>query len=181
MHPCPLSPKKSSIDKLHCVLYHRGMDKRLISTQAFFADLADLLKDGRQAAFTVTGMSMRPVIRHNRDRVVVRAPLPSELKKGDVVLVRASGDRYLLHRITRIRGDFVETTGDGNCFHDGYFPRDSVIAIVTVILRKGQEIDCRSLRWRLFSLLWMGLFPCRRLLFAAAHRLRRLFPRKESN
>ena len=48
-------------------------EKKLISSQELFSAIGELLAQGRQAVFTVTGMSMWPFLCHGRDQVVVQA------------------------------------------------------------------------------------------------------------
>ena len=105
-------------------------EKKLISSQELFSAIGELLAQGRQAVFTVTGMSMWPFLCHGRDQVVVEACKPEEIRVGDVVLLQTYLGNYLLHRVTKIKGDCFETTGDGNCFRDGYFPFSVVRARV---------------------------------------------------
>ena len=139
-------------------------EKRWIHSADLFLAIEELLAEGRQAVFTVTGMSMWPFLCHGRDQVVVEACDLEKVKKGDVVLFRTIFGTYLLHRITRMEEDGFVTTGDGNCFRDGKFPYCCIRAKVTCIVRKGKRIDCTSGKWKLISWIWMKLFPIRRCL-----------------
>ncbi len=140
-------------------------EKRWISPEDLFAAVQDTVENGSKASFTVTGMSMWPLICHGRDQVVVEAVSPETICKGDIVLLHAGQSGYLLHRITKIENDKIQTTGDGNTFHDGFFSKDCIIARVVVIKHPEREIDCSKWNWKLYGRVWMALYPIRPLLF----------------
>lgn len=82
---------------------------------------------------------MWPFLCHGRDSVVVESVAPEQVKKGDIVLLRVNENRYLLHRVTKASPDAIETTGDGNCFRDGAFPRSCIAARVAAVIRNGKK------------------------------------------
>lgn len=138
------------------------IDFKQISAKELFSAIEELLAEGRQAAFTVTGMSMWPFLCHGRDQVIVASCRPEEIRRGDVALLQTYYGNYLLHRVTKLRKDSFQTTGDGNCFRDGFFPFSCLRARVVRMVRKGKSIDCGSARWRLIFFIWMFLYPFRR-------------------
>ncbi len=142
-----------------------------IHTSELFDTLLPLLEEGLSAVFTVTGMSMWPFICHGRDQVVVESCNPGDLEKGDVILFQTQLGNYMLHRITGLKTDSFETTGDGNCFRDGWFPKECVKAKVIRIVRKGKTIDCNSPWWRFVFSIWMMLFPVRGILLRALRQI----------
>lgn len=142
-------------------------DKRLISSKVLFSAIAEQLAEHRQAAFTVTGMSMWPFLCHGRDQVIVEACRPKTLRKGDIVLLQTQIGDYLLHRITQVTAAGFVTTGDGNCLRDGEFSFSCVKAKVICLIRKGKRIDCNGWRWKIVSQIWMALFPIRKWIFKA--------------
>ena len=135
-----------------------------ISSEELFAAIEEILSNGKQAEFTVTGMSMWPFLCHGRDRVIVEKAAPDSLRKGDIVLFQTLRGTYLLHRITRLDGQRFQTTGDGVCLRDGWFPLEAVTARVVKLIRNQKEIDCHSRMWKCVFRLWMALFPIRGLL-----------------
>lgn len=152
-------------------LGHPGPGTAQISANELFSAMEELLAQGRQAAFVVTGMSMWPLLCHGRDRVVVEQCDPTALCKGDIVLLQTPLGNYLLHRVTKIQGDLIQTTGDGNCFRDGFFPRSCVKAQVVQVVRRGKVIPCSAFRWRLVFALWMQLYPFRGTLLSLLRRI----------
>ena len=154
-------------------------EKKLISSQELFSAIGELLAQGRQAVFTVTGMSMWPFLCHGRDQVVVEACKPEEIRVGDVVLLQTYLGNYLLHRVTKIKGDCFETTGDGNCFRDGYFPFSAVRARVVRMIRKGRNINCDSVYWKLVFFFWRQLFPSPEAAAGSAEMDQQVFSQKK--
>lgn len=154
-------------------------EKKLISSQELFSAIGELLAQGRQAVFTVTGMSMWPFLCHGRDQVVVEACKPEGIRVGDVVLLQTYLGNYLLHRVTKIKGDCFETTGDGNCFRDGYFPFSAVRARVVRMIRKGRNINCDSVYWKLVFFFWRQMFPVRKQLLGALRWISSFFHKRK--
>ena len=148
--------------------------RQLIAPELLFDAVEAELEAGREAVFTVTGKSMWPFIGHGRDQVVIAACSGDDLRIGDIILFYTPLTNYLLHRVTALRDNEFETTGDGNCFHDGWFPRDCVMAKVKTIIRDGRTINCGSVRWRFLFAVWRGLFPVRKPLLRMLKRLGRL-------
>lgn len=149
-------------------------EKRWISSKALFSAIEELLAEDRQAVFVVTGMSMWPFLCHGRDQVVVERCDQTRLKRGDVVLFQTALGNYILHRITRLDSEFFESTGDGNCFRDGRFPRTCIKARVRSFIRKGKTIPCDSPGWRAVFALWGMLFPVRGVLLKTLVRAGRM-------
>lgn len=74
----------------------------LLPNQLFFAEVEAMLAEGREVQIRMKGHSMRPLLRSERDQVVLTPCAdPARLQPGDVVLFRCEG-RHILHRILRI-------------------------------------------------------------------------------
>lgn len=136
--------------------------KQTVSTEILFPVLEELMGQGETIGFAVSGMSMRPFLFGGRDQVIAERAKPEKVKKGDIVLWRMPQGKYLLHRITGLKNGMFETTGDGNCFRDGWYPLECIKARITVVIRNDKEISCDSGMWRVLSSIWMILFPLRR-------------------
>ena len=147
-------------------------EKHLIAEHILFEEIKNQLAAGRMISFTVTGMSMWPFLCHGRDQVVIKLLGEENLKKGDIILFQTSNGKYILHRITRIKDDKIQTTGDGNYYHDGWITKECVIAKVDHIMRKGQKILMTDHKWRVLSDLWMRLFFIRKFLISGYLKLK---------
>ena len=110
-------------------------EKKLVSSDILFTAISEQLAQNRQAAFTVTGMSMWPLLCHGRDQVIVEKTDKKNVKIGDIILYRVSEERYILHRITCLKKDYFQTT------------------------------DCSQLKWSILFRIWMLLFPVRKWIF----------------
>ncbi len=116
--------------------------------------------------FTVVGGSMFPLIRVNRDKVMLVSVQPEEIKVGDIVLFPGhyKGGEYCLHRVWKLDGDRVQTFGDGNRKPDGWFPRSNILGKAKLIRRGKRTIDCDDLKWRRRAARWCALWRLRPLL-----------------
>ena len=139
-------------------------EKQWISSEILFTAILEQLKENRKAVFIVTGMSMWPFLCHGRDQVVIEKCDLKKLTTGDIVLFQTNQGHYLLHRITKIENGKFQSTGDGNCFRDGWFELSCIRAKVAYLIRKDKRIDCDLLRWKIVFKLWNILFPVRGFL-----------------
>lgn len=137
-------------------------EKKYIPNDEFFSAVCQTLEEGTDVDFTVTGNSMWPLLRHGRDRVILRRT--DGIRKGDIVLFEALPSKYLLHRVTRVSGSCFETAGDFNTFRDGKFPVSCVVGKATRVIRKGKVYETKSFLMRFCSFLWMVSFPIRKLI-----------------
>lgn len=118
-----------------------------------------LAEDGR-LVYPNVGTSMMPLLRQHRDLMVIETPPPGRRKRYDAVLYRR-GERYILHRILRVRAQDYVICGD-NCRKREYGITDAqIIGVLTAVVRDGVEIPVSSLRLRLYAHLWCDLFPLR--------------------
>ena len=141
----------------------KSKDRCLLPPNELFAAIDQLLQDGYDAEFTVTGNSMWPMLAHGRDSVTIRKPGDFPIKKGDVVLLQTERG-YLLHRVTRLKNGMLQTTGDYNCYRDDYVTAQCVLGTVVCFTRKGKQVSCTDPFYRVCSWLWRLLFPLRPLL-----------------
>ncbi len=130
-----------------------------------FPMLLELLDKGLPASFTVSGMSMWPLIRGGKDVVFLKKCNPQKMKNGDIVLLHTPDSIYLLHRIVKISKDGYTTAGDSKCRVDGTFPKDCVKAQVDIVCKGKRRIHCNRFYWRILFTVWRLLFPVRRQIF----------------
>ena len=181
---------------------HREADGSITLPLAeMFPVMQERLAQGQEVVFTVTGNSMSPFIRHQRDQVALVACDPTTLKVGDVPLYRRDNGQFVLHRIverddgcTRTvwgekkarpsAADDLEYTmlGDAQWQLEPHIRPDQILAVATAFVRLGRRWKCDSPAYRRHRLMWHRLLPVRRWLMALDRRLwwrfRRLFPYK---
>lgn len=150
------------------------MEKMIIDNDAFFADVLQVLEQGKQATIPVKGFSMLPFIRGSKDLVVLEKADGKELKADDIVLFHLGpqeGGRYVMHRILSLDGDKVDIMGDGVPKNHEHVLRDRILAKAVTILRDGKRsVDPYSPRQLRLVHFWQRLRPVRRyLLFIYRH------------
>lgn len=128
------------------------------------AETERFIDEGKSVILPVDGRSMRPFIIGGKDKVEF-APLPTELRLGDVVMARVREGYPVVHRIVRIDGDQLTLEGDGNLgFQEHCHLEDVVAQGICVIDRKGRKRSLTSPKARRNWKIWMRLKPLRRVL-----------------
>jgi len=103
------------------------------------------------ARLQVNGTSMLPSLLPYDVVSLVRCS-PGDLLPGDLVLGEHQ-DRWLLHRVVRLQGDWLHTRGDLLPFDDPPAPAENVIAKVVRLERFGRQrpIPSAGLAARIFA------------------------------
>ena len=98
-----------------------------------------LEKDG-ELYFTNVGYSMYPLIRQREDILhIVKA---DNYQKGDIVLFISDKEKYVLHRILKIKKDKIITAGDYNYFKDQPITYTQILGkLISIKKKDGQVID----------------------------------------
>ncbi len=133
----------------------------------------ELQKNGR-LIYKVSGFSMSPLLRENRDLVVIEAGNTDRYRKYDVVLYKVK-DRYVLHRILKVREQDYVLCGD-RCTKKEYGVRDDqILGVMTAFVRDGKTISTRAFRYRLYTHLWCDFFYLRVAVIEIGSLIHRLF------
>lgn len=138
------------------------MKRKYIPNDLLIPRIRQFLDEGHTATIRVRGRSMRPFLQDERDKVVL-APYTG-VKTGDVVLAEISPARFVLHRVIAKDGERLTLKGDGNVIGTENCYTKDIIGIATVFIRKKKEKADRtdSLKWRVYSYIWVRLNPVRR-------------------
>lgn len=136
----------------------------------FLPEIVKLLEEGHTVTLLLRGYSMRPFLEDNRDKALLTKA--KDIKVGDAVLAEIGYRHYVLHRIIKIQDREVILRGDGNLGIEKCRIED-VKASVIGFYRKGRKKLDRtdSKKWKIYSALWMRLFPIRRYLLTAYRRI----------
>ena len=142
-----------------------------ISPEQAIPRMRALLEEGIPCHLTVTGDSMRPFLRHQRDGVIL-APVSGEIRRGDILFYLRAPNAPILHRVHRAEGNRLVMCGDAQT---GLEPiaREQVLGVVSHIKREGRVIPCENRCLRLSVALWMSLRPVRPYLLALLNKLKR--------
>ncbi len=122
----------------------------------------DILARDGVLVYKICGVSMEPMLRQNRDLVVIRVP-SSRLKKYDVALYKR-GDAYVLHRVVGIGSDHYRILGD-NTYTPETVPDSAVIGIMTGFQRKGKQYDAEDRAYLRRVRFWYAIYPLRAFCF----------------
>ncbi len=126
----------------------------------------EILKRDGVLVYKTRGVSMRPMLRENRDLVVIRT-YDGRLRKYDIPLYRRSGNRYVLHRIIEVRDNDYVIRGD-NTFAKEYGITDNrIVGVLTEFKRNGKTISVNSTGFRVYSRVWNFIYPIRFVLHKA--------------
>ena len=149
------------------------MEKMIINNDTFFADVIQVLEQGKRVTIPVKGFSMLPFIRGSKDLVVLEKS-DGNLKADEIVLFHMGpmdGGRYVMHRIISIDGDKVDIMGDGVPKNHEHVRRSQILAKAVTILRSGKRpVDPYSPGQLRLVHFWQWLRPVRRyILFVYRH------------
>ena len=133
-----------------------------------------LQKDGR-LVYKTKGVSMKPMLRQNRDLVIIE-PAASKLGKYDVALYKR-GEKYVLHRVIGVRDGYYRIRGD-NTYSIEHVPNETVLGVLKRFNRNGKMHAVTDRGYRLYCRFWNLIYPLRflwhhgvRLLKCAARKL----------
>lgn len=113
---------------------------------------AELAEKGR-LVYANKGTSMRPLIRQDKDLMVIEKP-QGRLKRYDGALYIRKDGAYVLHRVLRVKKEGYVICGD-NCVKREYGITDKdIIGVLTGVIRNGKELKASSFRYRLYVHLW---------------------------
>lgn len=106
------------------------------------------------------GISMLPLIRQNRDVMIIERPT-GRLKRYDCPLYKRADGKYVLHRILKVRERDYVICGD-NCTKREYGITDTdIIGVLTGVIRDGKVLSVSDKKYRLYCHLWCDLFYLR--------------------
>ena len=132
----------------------------------------EIVRTGR-LVFTNVGDSMYPLIRQDRDLLIIEKPR-GRLKKYDVPLYKRDSGKYVLHRVLKVRAQDYVICGDNRYVKEYGITDRHIIGVLTAVVRHGREVSVTDWKYRLYAHLWCDFFPVRALIFKIRSILRRL-------
>lgn len=128
-------------------------------------------------AYTVVGVSMRPLLREKRDVVVIERRAPEDIRKYDAVLFRRPGVKgrgeYVLHRVLKRYADGRFWIVGDNCVSGEDVRPQDVLGVMTMLKRSGKTVKPTDFWYRAYVALWCAPWPLRFALLCAARLPRR--------
>lgn len=110
---------------------------------------------------TTVGVSMWPMLRNRRDRVILR-PLDEgeRLSRFDLPLYRRSDGKYVLHRIIGVEDGYYVIRGD-NTYAKEKVLDSQIIGVVSEFYRKDRHISADNKKYRSYARFWNAIYPLR--------------------
>ena len=118
----------------------------------------DLLREDGRLVYKTKGTSMEPMLRQNRDLVIIEVPF-SCLQKYDVALYKR-GESYVLHRVIGVEDGYYRIRGD-NTYAVERVPFGNVIGVLTAFNRKGKQHTVTERGYRFYAQFWNAIYPLR--------------------
>lgn len=135
------------------------MNKQLVPMSEMYPIIKESIERGGSVTFTVTGISMQPMLYNRRDTVTLSPP-PEKLKKGDLPLFKTDEGKFILHRVIKIHPDgCYECRGDNRWESEDNITHAQIIGVVTGFVRGGKKHSVKSPVYRLYVYTWPLLHP----------------------
>lgn len=140
--------------------------------------IEQILESGQALRIKPQGYSMYPVIVPGRDEVIVQKTDTAALKRGDVLLYRRDQGILVIHRLYKKDKNGYYMVGDNQTEVEGPLRPDQIKGKMTVLIRKGREIDVNSLFYRMLCGIWLFMRPVRKPVSQAAAAVKRRIMRR---
>lgn len=123
----------------------------------------ELDKSGR-LIYTNKGISMMPLLRENRDVMIIEKCSPRDIQRLDAVLfTRNTGGKvvYVMHRVLRVEADGSFFIAGDNCTAGENVKDFQILGRLTGIIRDGKRIDVKNKSYLFYVHLWCDIYPLR--------------------
>jgi len=133
--------------------------------------IREVLASGGEFRLYPHGTSMLPLIRQGIDSVALRT-LDRPPRKYDILFYQRTDGSYILHRVKKATKDGLVLWGDNHTMLEYGVTDDMIIGYAARIFRGETELDCQSMRYKLY--LWLWQFKAiRNLVLPFAYHLRK--------
>ena len=135
----------------------------------------DILEKDGKLVYKNVGKSMLPLIRENRDIIIIEKKTRKP-RKYDVALYKKEDGRYILHRIVKATSDGGYVIRGDNCYYtERDIKEDDIIGVLSGIVRNGKELSITDFSYRLYSFVWCNIYAFRLALKIIIGLIKRLF------
>ena len=126
-----------------------------------YKSIKEALEAGGIYSGLTCGISMEPLIHHQRDTIIVVKP-EGRLKKYDVPVYLTKSGKYVMHRIIKVCDDHYVIVGDNRTERE-YVTDDMICGVLAGFYKNGKRyVDCqKSKSYKLYSRVWVALLPVR--------------------
>lgn len=143
-----------------------------------YTSFEDELNASGKLIYTNVGVSMLPLLRENRDVMVIEKRVGAP-RKLQAVLFRRDGvkgrGRYVVHRIVKTKKDGQYFIAGDNCTEGEWVKKDNILGVLTAVIRDGKEMDFGGIRYRIYLHFWCAPYHLRFFLLRAKRGLKAFF------
>lgn len=122
------------------------MEKKQISLSELWPVMKEQIDGGKTVIFSPSGTSMLPLIRPDKDTVMLKKA-PEKLKKYDLPLYLREDGRFILHRVVGIKNDGYVMCGDNQYEREYGIKNEQILAIACGIRREDEVISADSKKY----------------------------------
>lgn len=120
-------------------------------------------------AYTNVGVSMLPLLRQGKDLLIVTKKAHGRCRVGDVVLYTRTDNKYVLHRVIKVRTNDYVIMGD-NCVTKEYGIRDEhIIGVMTGFVRNSIQHSTDEEGYRIYTFIILHTIKLRLFLKRCLH------------
>lgn len=120
------------------------------------------------------GDSMMPLLRQNKDLMIIIRKTGKRLSVMDVPLFKRKDGKYVLHRVMWVRKSDYIICGDNQWYPERGIADCQILGVLTAVVRDGRRIEMDSFRMKCYSWLMWLTYPLRAVILYA---VRSLWPR----
>ena len=120
------------------------------------------LESGKIITYTNNGYSMYPLLRPGRDLFSIKKT-EQRLKKYDVALFRQH-DKYILHRVIRVKASGYDMAGDHNSFIESDVKDEQILGKMISFVRDGKDYSVCDMCYLIYSRIIVWFYPARKLI-----------------
>lgn len=125
--------------------------------------IKEAVDSGATVPLTVTGSSMMPLLKPQRDIVWLERCGDDDIKKGAILLFERAGGKPVLHRVVNIKNGRLVMNGDALSWSET-IDKAQVVACVKRIERNGKTVSCEDKAVKVRDALWYVTRPIRPVL-----------------
>lgn len=141
-----------------------------------YSSIEKALKEKGFVVVPTVGKSMRPLLKTDKTTVLIKSDY-KPLKKYDVILFKSFNKTYVLHRILKLKEDFVVTSGDSQYVKEEV-PYSQIIGKMTKYYLVNKEKEINTFKYKLYVFYVVVTRPIKYILWMTKRVYRRLFRRK---
>lgn len=128
--------------------------------------LLEILKEKGVLTYRISGKSMLPLLRPQRDLVTVRNYDGTGLKKYDIAMYyRPFDHHFVLHRVVEVYDGYYTFLGDGCAEKEYHIPEQIIVAVLESFERNGKVISVDNAFIKIYGKIHYFLLPIRRILY----------------